>query len=37
MTGEIRKKLIPGEYTANVEIDYGGKERAISRLSFVVK
>lgn len=37
MTGEIRKKLIPGEYSANVEIDYGGKERATSKLSFVVK
>ncbi|MEW6675935.1 MAG: hypothetical protein AB1348_08060, partial [Nitrospirota bacterium] len=37
MTGEIKKKLIPGEYTANVEIDYGGKERATSKLSFVIK
>lgn len=37
MTGEIRKKLIPAEYMANVEIDYGGKERAASKLSFVVK
>ena len=37
MTGEPRKKLIPGEYTANVEVDYGGKERATSKLSFIVK
>lgn len=37
MTGEIRKKLIPAEYTAIAEIDYGGKERATSKLSFVVK
>lgn len=37
MTGEIKKKLIPGEYTADAEIDYGGKERATSKLSFVVK
>jgi hypothetical protein len=37
MTGELKKKLIPGEYTANAEIDYGGKERAISKLSFIVK
>lgn len=37
MTGEIRKKLIPGEYTASAEIDYGGKDRAASKLSFIVK
>jgi len=37
MTGEIRKKLIPAEYTAIAEIDYGGKERATSKLSFIVK
>ena len=37
MTGEIKKKLIPGEYTANVEIDYGGKERVISKINFVIE
>jgi hypothetical protein len=37
MTGEPRRRLIPGEYTANVEIDYGGKERATSRLNFIIK
>lgn len=37
MTGEPRRRLIPGEYTANAEIDYGGKERATSRLNFVIK
>jgi len=37
MTGEIRKKLIPGEYTASAEIDYGGKDRAASKLSFIIK
>ncbi|MEW5801442.1 MAG: hypothetical protein AB1847_04980 [bacterium] len=34
MRGEIKKKLIPGEYIAIAEIDYGGKEKATSKITF---
>jgi hypothetical protein len=32
----MRKKLIPGEYMAIAEIDYGGKERATLKINFTI-
>jgi hypothetical protein len=36
MTATIGRKLIPGEYVAIAEIDYGGQEKAISKITFTV-
>jgi len=36
MTAVLQRKLIPGEYVAFAEVDYGGKERATSKITFTI-